>query len=527
MLNTNVYGGGSFYASDSCGSVFYFDPSDSISGKTFIIEWDICEHESNTTINGSVFGGTDISLKGKRSIYSETNSAVLVNTYDSTLSIDCNTIETNASGVGAIVIGASTGNTNNCLVNANQIISPSGSRSVLVTNHTSGNTTTINANFVEEITTAGAGFISLKVNGGRVNKINFQGTYLNANTHVGWYRHTSGIADIKLIDRCWGAGLGTINATFNSEFDYTSDNQGSNLISSMAGNIVCNYRLQNKTYGAPYTINYVNNWFFSNAGNTINLLGQWDVQNFWYTHASGVLNIASDTIVNIGPIRDADALGVSNTETFNLSNVRTIIKGTIIERCPTGAVCDVSQSAQTYSNTIMRTNPSNGAQGFSNSRVTYNGATIIVRNQNSQIITTSTTGGTIGIYSGGLNTNKINSLQAEKHKVRISVTGTSASYTVNGETFTSTTGTTAAESAAELVTLTNNSGTLDATASQDTPGTDEYIYVESDIAGEELTLSYNTATELDVVIRANTKGVTDNVGGTLIEDENIINDIYY
>jgi hypothetical protein len=120
----------------------------------------------------------------------------------------------------------------------------------------------------------------------------------------------------------------------------------------------------------------------------------------------------------------------------------------------------------------------------------------------------------------------MNSFQAEKEKRRISVTGTNASYTVNGETFTCTTGTTTSECAGELVALTNASGTVNATASQDIPGSDTYFYIESDIAGTPLTLSYNLATTLSVIIRHNTKEIGDRVGGLIIEDEDIIRDLY-
>ena len=179
----------------------------------------------------------------------------------------------------------------------------------------------------------------------------------------------------------------------------------------------------------------------------------------------------------------------------------------------------------------MYTDPDNGAtnnSGISNrTRVIYNGATIIVRNQNSQLITTksSATGATVGIYSGGLNTNKMDAFQAEKEKQRISVSGTSAILTVNGETFTSTTGGTASATAVELVNLINASGTVGATASQDIDGVDTYLYVESDTAGTPLTMVYGFNTILDVMIRYNTQEITNNVGGVLIEDENITRDL--
>ena len=260
----------------------------------------------------------------------------------------------------------------------------------------------------------------------------------------------------------------------------------------------------------------------------MNMLGNWDIQNFWFSHASGRLNIPSGTVINIGPTNPQGTPGFGSMgETFNFVGVDVNIGGTIVERCDTSGPCNTAQSAHTYSNTFMFVNGwGEAGLPLSSTRVVYNGATIIVRDQNSQILTTSATGGTVGIYSGGLNTNKMNSFEDEKEKLRVSVTGTSASLTVNSETYTSTTGGTASASAFELTTLINASTGATATASQDTPGTDEYIYIESDVAGTPLSVTYGTNTLKNVTIRYNTKAITDSVGGMLIEDEDIIKDQY-
>ena len=101
---------------------------------------------------------------------------------------------------------------------------------------------------------------------------------------------------------------------------------------------------------------------------------------------------------------------------------------------------------------------------------------MLVSNQNKHIITTPNSGKSIKVYSGGLNTNKFGPLTGATEMLKVTVSGKNAVLTVNTETFTSTTGNTAATSAVELASLINASGTLAATASQDTPGTDEYLY---------------------------------------------------
>ena len=526
LNETNVYGAGSFYGSGSCGYIFYnfgFENSNYIQ----VYEWDICENSSNDCYS-SIFNGNTI-LRGKRRIISSAGIAIRNASTDSnaTLVVECPKIKSTTSV--ALLHDGFAGGVGNLTVNSSEIVGATLTLGVQLGYHGTGHSFTINSNYINYVTVNSPSVpIKLTLNVNRIDRINnFSGTYLKVNGHLGWLSGSfSGIADIALIDRCWAGGTGVINTTFNGSFNYASDSSGSNLVSSIAGNIICNYRLQkpNPTAG-PYQYSFIDGWFFSNAGNTVNLLGNWDIQNFWYSHASGRLNIPSGTVINIGPVKSGITFG-SIGETFNLNSVDTNIGGTIVERCPQVGPCNTNQSGHTYSNTLFSVNPNNGTQSTGNSRIIYNGATIIVRDQNSQLITTSLTGGTIGIYSAGLNTNKIDAFEAEKEKRRISVTGTSASYTVNGETFTCTTGTTAADCAAELVALTNASMTLSATASQDNPGVNQYFYIESDVAGTPLTLSYGTATALNVIIRYNTKAITDNVGGTLIEDENIIKDLF-
>lgn len=519
----NVYGSGSFYGSDSCGYIFY-NNGDEGSGYTQVYEWDICENSSTDCYKSSNGGNTK--LTGKQRIISSGGDAIgntSTNNSNNYLIVDCPEI------ISTISVGIKHNNGGTEIgflrVNSNNI---NGAIDGLLLGYTnSENGFNINSNYINTINISSTSLeLNLMINANRVDIIkNFYGKYLNVNGHLGWLLQTFyGIADVKLIDRCWIGGIGTLNTTFNGDFIYTGDTSGSNLILAAAGNITSNIRLNKSTGNPPYAYDYVNGWWFSVSSGRVNLLGNWDLQDFWYTQASGVLNIPNETTINLGPIKESLS---ESGETFNLVGVTVNISGTIIERCDQNTSCDISESATTYSNTLMFINDwGNKGKPMSSTRVIYNGATIIVRNQNSQLITTPVTGGTIGIYTGGLNTNKINSFQAEKEKRRISVTGTTASYSVNGETYTCTTGSTAAECALELTSLTNTTGTPLATASQDNPGVDEYFYIESDIAGEPLIINYINQTSLDVIIRYNTKAITENVGGTLIENANITRDYF-
>jgi hypothetical protein len=529
----NVFGYGSFYGSGSCGYIFenkWMDSNENIQ----VFEWDICENSSNSCYFGLSNGHT--SLKGKRRILSTGGDAISnIPNGNYSLTVDCPRIEsTIGAGVKHGDLVSFTGITGNLKVNSNTILGASAGATtsgISVGGH-ENNGHLINASYINYVNARNNSNIvtinplDVTINAGRIDRLTFNGRYIKANAHVGFYVHSNGIVDINLVDRCWGAGTGVINATFNGDFDYTSDSVGINLINSLSGNITANYRLQTPKIFPPHTYEFVNDWWFSQGGCSINFLGDWNIQNWWISQASGKINIPSGTVFNIGPVKSGSTPGVIG-ETFNILDCDVNIGGTIIERCDTSELCDYEQSGHTYSNTLFSiSNWYTTSLPNSSTRVVYNGATIIVRGQNSQLITTNVTGGTIGVYSAGLNTNKMNSFQAEKEKRRISVTGTNASYTVNGETFTCTTGTTTSECAGELVALTNASGTVNATASQDIPGSDTYFYIESDIAGTPLTLSYNLATTLSVIIRHNTKEIGDRVGGLIIEDEDIIRDLY-
>ena len=561
---SNVYGSGSFYGSGSCGYIFQ---NNGLEGNNYtqVYEWDICENSSTGCLVS--VSNENIILKGKRSILSSGGAAITITDNSGAIkantSIDCPLIKsTVAQGILQSSLSGGTSNAAKLTVNADDIIGASDTLGgVHIDTNLDGLLCTVNANYVNYVynltysmNSIGLDNNNITLNVSRIDRIlNFTGHHLKVNGHLGYIFGTiMGLVDLYLVDRLWAAGTAVINATLNGDFNYTGDTfaianpSDAYLVVATAGNNTLNYRLQKaKRPQVAFTYNFVEGWSISTAGSSIvNLLGNWDIQDTIISQAGGRLNIPSGTIINVGPKKTpgAPTFGVLG-ETFRPSGGDVIINGTIVERCDLSAPCDTSQSAHTYSNTLMLVrNWDEISKPLASTRVVYNGATIIVRDQNSQILTTQSsyigaqpiiTGGTVGIYSGGLNTNKINSFAAEKEKIRVLVSGGTASYTVSSSgvtntfsahTFTTTTGTTAAQCALELTSLTNASSTAKVTASQDTSGVDEYFYLESDVAGNDLMMTYNTKTDFGVTIRYNTKAITDVVGGMLIEDENIIKD---
>jgi len=563
---SNVYGSGSFYGSGSCGYIFQNNGSEG-SGYTQIYEWDICEN-SSTGCSISV-SNENIILKGKRSIVSSGGAAITITDNSGAIkantSIDCPLIKsTVAQGVIQSSLSGGTSNAAKLTVNADDIIGASDTLGGLhIGSNLDGLLCTVNANYTNYVynltysyNSTGLVNNNITLNISRIDQItNFTGHHLKVNGHLGYLKGIIlGLADLPLVDRLWPAGTAIINATLNGNFDYDGDAYGisnpgyGSLVVSSAGSNILNLRLQ-KPKRTPGAVQYdfVEGWFMANAGGSMRMLGNWDIQNFWISQAGGNLNIPSGTVINIGPKKIPGTSGFgAEGETFSINGTNVNIEGTIVERCAVPNLCNTAQSAHTYSNTLMLVRDWNeDGKPTTSTRVVYNGAIIIVRDQNSQILTTNSyylpspptivTGGTIGIYSGGLNTNKMNSFAAEKEKIRVLVSGGTASYTVSSSggtanfsahTFTTTTGSTAAQCALELTSLTNASSSAKVTASQDTVGVDEYFYLESDVSRYDLMMIYNTKTAFGVTIRHNTQPITDIVGGMLIEDANIIKDQY-
>jgi hypothetical protein len=158
-----------------------------------------------------------------------------------------------------------------------------------------------------------------------------------------------------------------------------------------------------------------------------------------------------------------------------------------------------------------------------------NGATILTNGQGIPIKTASASDELI--MKGTLNTNYLGTLETGNIKRKkfipsnvatttISLDDTTGGAEVFSETDTVTYNTKALLSE-RMVQLINASGTLDITASQDTPFTDEYFYLDGDIAGLEWVESIfaNLAAEY---VTVGTAGFTKIGGGTVVQHANII-----
>jgi hypothetical protein len=136
-------------------------------------------------------------------------------------------------------------------------------------------------------------------------------------------------------------------------------------------------------------------------------------------------------------------------------------------------------------------------------------------------------------YAGGMTTNRTENggtYAAKRKKYKYTVNAVaSTSITLNdgsggNEVFTETNTAvynTTALLAQRMAALINASATLDITATQDTPGTDTYFYTTADVAGIPFTTpALTNLTELG--IRENSYLLTELIGGTIIENSNII-----
>ena len=161
------------------------------------------------------------------------------------------------------------------------------------------------------------------------------------------------------------------------------------------------------------------------------------------------------------------------------------------------------------------------------------GVSLITANAEVPPIIVSTGARNLRTYAGGMTTNRTENggtYAAKRKKYKYTVNAVaSTSITLNdgsggNEVFTETNTAvynTTALLAQRMAALINASATLDITATQDTPGTDIYFYTTADVAGIPFTTpSYTNLTELG--IRENSYSLIELIGGTIIENANII-----
>lgn len=224
----------------------------------------------------------------------------------------------------------------------------------------------------------------------------------------------------------------------------------------------------------------------------------------------GARTIAGGTVIFNGEFEYGGTDYLGNRDAFTLNSGKLVINGRIKN---------------------LLTNQSTGTC------VTYNGGTLVC---NGAVLLTSNVevppiivGGAnrnIKVLTGGLNTNRITGLtSAKKQKSKQTVQAVSSTSIqlndgVGGwEVFTvsdTVTYNTTAKIAQQMAVLINASGTLDITASQDTPGTDTYFYVESDVAGTPFT-QQTIVNLVTTVVRENSYALTNITGGTIIEDADV------
>ncbi len=252
------------------------------------------------------------------------------------------------------------------------------------------------------------------------------------------------------------------------------------------------------------------------TGGLCTIDGKWiDDDCFNYsTISGGTLVISPTMLLQLGNRRDF--ITMSGTSVVNLSNCTIKLTGT-----------NTNYAGQVGSNCAIR---------WTSGTLISNGATIMVPTIESHPILAEAPNMSFKVLSGGFNTNYLNAifstLDAKKKKYKITVTNASnTSVVLNDlsgvdETFTALVATypTIALLAQRLVTLINASGTLDITASQDTPGTDVYFYVEADVAGTNINVNNANLVNCSyTVLRGNSYAITNSTGGYIIEDVDILN----
>jgi len=380
-----------------------------------------------------------------------------------------------AANIHTMLIGIG----NNCIFNVNNILNNSSNGFALESNGYS-NLMSLNVGYITSI----------------------RGTYGSASYDV-YLNGTCGIISGQLnlfggqVVQINGVSAGVIDTTYSG----TRANAGGLTISISGGYVTLNMRDQDTSTG------------FNISGGIVTLNGSWtnDDLSSDAVLSGGALIINGDYEWG-GPIYlTTRAYGI------NVTGGKLIVNGTIRINYPsTTSILSLGASPIQYGS----------------GKVIINGGTLISNVPVATPIRATSAGLAIKVYSGGMNTNLVangGTLAAKKMKVKFNVTAVAAtSITLNdgtggNEGFTeSNTATynTTALLAQRLVTLINASGTLDITASQDTPGTDTYFYIEMDTAGPAFTVvSYSNLTEIGVCPPM--YALTQSVLGSIIEDTDI------
>jgi len=252
------------------------------------------------------------------------------------------------------------------------------------------------------------------------------------------------------------------------------------------------------------------------------------------TVSGGVLNF-ENTRFEDGYFYGAGYDFVISGGRVNLNNLQSELVDRSYSFKLTGGILDLgsSRTKNNSSNFVTFANTNIGRQSgiyWTGGTIISNGARIITQTDDCLAIQAVSSGLSMKVLSGGFNTtNTTNITTAKKQKVKCTVSSVlSTSITLNDgsggdEIFTeANTGVynTLALLAQRMVSLINASATLDITATQDTPGTDAYFYLESDVAGTAFTIP--TYANIGIVlVRPNSNSFTVLCGGSIIQDINI------
>tara|TARA_R110000796_G_scaffold61077_2_gene141394 strand:- start:37740 stop:39701 length:1962 start_codon:yes stop_codon:yes gene_type:complete len=488
----NVYGGGSFYATNSANTcnILYDASFDTDFSTMTVFEFNECTSVSTGDMIIVGLGGSTkgIIIKGKNRIVSYSGTCMnLITTSATKITVDCPQIVSEAPGKNTITNGSGGGSGGDLIIKSHIINSFSTcNTNACISLEGSAGRVICTASYIKNI----YGYVTpcrlLDITAGRIDSVAVYGDAINLNAHVGDLTITNySTANVALCDRFNIVGITKEDSVANicmsnALYDTTgsTSNNGSYGTLNLTTVKIVGYGTEIPDNYVIYTLGSKEYSITSLRGKT-NLIGNWN---------------NGDTITN-----------VLNGHTLNIDSNAHIKNTTINAHSGTLEILGRTDDSQI---------------NYTGGTIIMNGATMIVSDQNKQIITTPSSSGNVKVYSGGLNTNKMNPFTAEKEKLKVNVLTTSPNITINGETFTVTTGT-ISSAAAGIVSAINASGTLAVTATQDTPGADSYFYIEANAVGVSMTVVYNSNVSLNEKVRYANNGVTDIVGGTVIEDSDI------
>ena len=321
---------------------------------------------------------------------------------------------------------------------------------------------------------------------------------------------------------------GNTNGINNTSFGLITHNgYCGNLVNSGPGNVTCGSvgystisggSVSYKMLGSSNTYHNISGGYanieLSNEGYSfyLNATGGKTILhgNGYNNYTIGNRTIAGGIVILNGDLEYGGTDYLGNREVFTLTSGKLVINGRIKNLL----------TAQSTAACVI----------YSGGTLVANAGVLLTSNVEAPPIIVSGANRNIKVLAGGLSTNRITGLlsaKKQKHKQTVQAISTTSIQLNDGvggwEVFTvsdTVTYNTQAKIAQQMAVLINASGTLDITASQDTPGTDAYFYVESDVAGTPFT-TQTVVNITNAVIRENSYALTNTTGGVIIEDADV------